>query len=117
MRKGTEEGSSGTIPFTMTSLEALKAKGYRFVQVKGFTIDNHYEYIEPYFLLLVPLKELPVSILNKDIYEPIESDILIGWAAENRDGLKIYIANDNFRLHTGRISPSDAIEDEAFGEA
>lgn len=97
MRKGIEEALSGTIPFTVDSLDGLKTSGYKFVQVKGFTIDKHYEYIEPYFLVLVPLKELPSSDLNKDIYEPIESDILLGWAGDTGEGLKIYIANNNFK--------------------
>jgi len=102
MRKGVEEGMSGTIPFTAASLAGLKTGGYKFVQVKGFTIDNHYEYIEPYFLLLVPLKELPSNKINADIYEPIESEILNGWASDTDEGLKIYIANNTLRHQAGR---------------
>src|ERR1700712_746952 len=94
MRKGMEEGLSGTIPFNVASLDSLKTSGYKFVQVKGFTIDNHYEYIEPNFLVLVPLKELPSGSVNADIYEPIDSEILDGWASDTSEGLKIYIANN-----------------------
>ena len=82
MRKGIAETTSGTRKFDRRSLHRLRSMGYKFVQVKGFTIDKHYEYIEPHFILLVPLKELPTDPLKKDIYEPIDSEILLLWASE-----------------------------------
>ena len=97
MRKGIADAKSGTIPFDVQTLKALKKKGYKFVQVKGLTIDNHYEYTEPRFLLLVPMKELPEDPAKKDIYETIESEILNKWASEKDENLPILIANNLFR--------------------
>lgn len=92
MRKGIAEGNKST-PFTLTSLRKIETDGYKFVQVKGLTMDRHYDYIEPYFLVLVPMKELPLEQENKDIYEPVPSELLQKWAMEEDENMKIVIAN------------------------
>ena len=91
MRKGIAEGT-GAIPFDIHVLEKLKRKGYKYVQIKGLTVDKHYDYIEPSFLLLVPLVKLPTDQNQKDIYEPILSPILKQWATETGDHIDIIIA-------------------------
>ena len=97
MRKGMSEGKTGTIAFTEKALETLKKRGYKFVQVKGLTADKHYDYIEPHFLLLVPLMELPTDPLKKDIYEPIKSELLQKWATEVNEYPLIVIANNSYQ--------------------
>ena len=97
MRKGIQEGITGTVPFNITSLQRLQSNGYKFVQVKGLTIDKHYDYVEPYFLLLVPLMELPTDPFKKDIYEPISSKLLIKWAGETNEFPQIVIANNLYK--------------------
>ncbi|HZH94969.1 MAG TPA: hypothetical protein VEY06_03750 [Flavisolibacter sp.] len=92
MRKGIAEGNKST-PFTLTSLRKIETDGYKFVQVKGLTMDRHYEYIEPHFLVLVPMKELPTEQDKKDIYEPVPSELLAKWAIENDENMEIVIAN------------------------
>ena len=82
MRKGIAEAKGRTIVFDLRALNELKELGYKFVQVKGLTIDRHYEYIEPHFLVLIPFKKLSSGILEKGIYEPLESDLLFQWASE-----------------------------------
>lgn len=95
MRKGTIEGKSGTTAFTAKALDSLQHNGYKFVQVKGLTIDKHYDYVEPHFLVLVPFKELPTDPLQLDIYEPIKSELLYKWASEINEYPHIVIANNS----------------------
>ncbi len=92
MRKGLAEGNK-SIPFTLSSLKKIEADGYKFVQVKGLTMDRHYDYIEPHFLVLVPMKELPLDQADKDIYEPVPSELLKKWALEKDEYMQIVIAN------------------------
>ncbi len=82
MRKAIIEASSGNVDFSAAALDQLLAEGYVYVQVKGFTIDKHCEYVDPHTLVLVPLKALPTDPVEKDIYEPIQSPILYQWATE-----------------------------------
>ena len=96
MRKGTTEGKSGTIEFNAKALDSLQNSGYKFVQIKGLTIDKHYDYVEPHFLVLVPFKELPTDPLQLDIYEPIKSELLYKWANEKNEYPQIVIAKNLF---------------------
>lgn len=84
MRKGITESNS-TTPLTLQMLRKIEDEGFKFVQVKGLTLDKHYDYVEPHFLVLVPMKELPVAQDQKDIYEPVPSGLLAKWAVENDD--------------------------------
>jgi hypothetical protein len=92
MRKGIAEGRTGTIEFNVKALDNLQSQGYKFVQVIGITVDKHFDYTDPDFLLLVPLKELPTDPQKRDIYEPIESELLYKWAAEVNEHPRIVIA-------------------------
>jgi len=92
MRKGITEASVNTIPLTQNALQRIEKEGFKYVQVKGLTIDKHYDYIDPHFLVLVPLKELPTEQEKKDIYEPVKSELLRKWANEKQDYLEIVIA-------------------------
>lgn len=92
MRKGITE-SSGTSPLTLQLLRQIEDEGYKYVQVKGLTLDKHYDYVEPHFLVLVPMKELPTAQEHKDIYEPVPSGLLQKWAMEtNDDALEIVVS-------------------------
>jgi hypothetical protein len=85
MRKGIEETRNASTQLSLKALQALETKGYKYVQIKGLTSDKHYEYVEPYYWVLVPMKELPVDPAKRDIYEPIDSDILKQWAQDVSD--------------------------------
>jgi hypothetical protein len=90
MRKGITEGSGPQKKLTPGLLKEMENLGYRYVQVKGLTIDKHFDYIDPHYLVLVPMKELPCDEDKKDIYEPIDSDLLRQWAKnEDDDRLEI----------------------------
>lgn len=97
MRKGIAEVRSATIEFSIKALNNLRSKGYKFVQVKGLTIDKHYDYVEPHYLVLVPMKELPTDPLKRDIYEPIGSALLDQWASEKNEYPEIIIANNLYK--------------------
>jgi hypothetical protein len=92
MRKGISEGQAST-PLTVKSLKKMEAEGYKYVQVKGLTMDKHFDYIEPHIMVLVPMKELPTDQAQKDIYEPVNSKLLQQWAAEETEGFSIMIAD------------------------
>lgn len=94
MRKGISEVKSGTIALTVEALDNLKSLGFNFVQIKGLTIDNHYDYVEPHYLVLVPMRSLPTDKMKMDIYEPIQSDLLYKWAAEVNEYPEILIAKN-----------------------
>ncbi len=96
MRKGIAEGKAGTTAFNVKALDNLQDKGYKFVQIKGLTVDRYYDYVEPLILVLVPLKELPTDPFKKDIYEPIKSELLYKWATEKNEYPEIVIANNYY---------------------
>jgi hypothetical protein len=78
-------------PLTTEALLILQQKGYKYLQVQGFTLDHHAEYVEPHYLMLVPVKELSAHM---DIYEPIDSDLINEWAngSKDSDRLEVYLA-------------------------
>jgi hypothetical protein len=92
MKNETREDFGTTAPFTMAALETLKNKGFQYVQVKGFTSDKRLDYIEPRYLLLIPMKALPVEPGVIEIYESINSQLLQDWATQPSDGMKVLIA-------------------------
>jgi PHP family Zn ribbon phosphoesterase len=81
-----------TKKLTPASLQNLRKKGFRYVQVQGFSPDKHLDYMEPRYFLLVPLKNLPTEADQKGIYEPIESEILNEWANTAGEGFEVLIA-------------------------
>ena len=91
MRKGITEAKTGSTVFNVPALDNLIRLGYKFVQVKGLTLDMHYDYVEPHYLILVPIRELPEDPLKKDIYEPINSELLYKWATEKNEKQEIII--------------------------
>jgi len=82
----------GTLSFE--ALDRLEQQGYKYLQVQGFTLDHHPEYVEPHYLMLVPIKELSARREKMDIYEEINSDLIRQWvtAADNGDRLEIFLA-------------------------
>ncbi|MBN8851033.1 MAG: hypothetical protein BGO55_28970 [Sphingobacteriales bacterium 50-39] len=92
MRKAIADARSISRILTVGMLESLRKKGYKFVQVKGITVDNHYDYTEPSRLSLVPNRELPTREEQRDIYEPLESELLQHWAEHPEDGTLVVVA-------------------------
>jgi hypothetical protein len=79
------------IKLTNQSLQQLKDSGFRFVLIKGYTTDRRIDYIEVNYFTLVPVKDLPEDPNKKEIYESIDSEILMQWASFPDDGAKVII--------------------------
>ena len=92
MRKHLSESPKQTIPLTVSALKALRLKGYQYVQVKAFSSDKHFDYVDPRMFIMVPIWELPSDRISMEIYEPIESDLLKRWAEEADDMTQFLIA-------------------------
>ena len=77
---------------TPASLQSLRKRGFKYVQVQGFSPDKHLDYMEPRYFVLVPLKNLPTATDEKGIYEPIDSNILTEWANSADEGFEVFVA-------------------------
>ncbi len=84
-------------PLTCEALNKLQQKGYKYLQVQGYTMDHHLEYVDPHYLMLVPIKELSPSRSKMDVYEAIDSDIIREWVktADTSDRVEIFLAGTN----------------------
>jgi hypothetical protein len=76
---------------TKQSLQHLKDSGFRFVLIKGYSRDGRVDYIEIDYFSLLPVRDLPDDPNKKEIYEPIDSAILMEWANFPDEGLKVII--------------------------
>ena len=92
MRKALAEARSICSPFSVPKLNSLKKRGFKFVQIRGITVDYHYDYTEPSRLVLVPIRELPIRADEKDIYESLESELLLEWARHPDEGATVVVA-------------------------
>jgi hypothetical protein len=92
MTKEAMQTRQGNIHLSVQALKDLYKKGYQFVQVKGLNEDNEFDYVEPHYLVLVPIKELPKDQRRKDIYEPVMSDLLIQMANEQSSFTEVLIS-------------------------
>mgnify|MGYP001554104728 CR=1 FL=1 len=91
MKKKPRETLQGLMPFNRMTLDWMKEDGYKYVQVKGYTRDKRLDYMEPRYLVLVPLKRLSQNGMDIEIYEPITSNILLSWA-DNEVGVKVMVS-------------------------
>lgn len=81
-------------PLTFEALDNLQQKGYKYLQVQGYTLDHHPEYVEPHYLMLVPIKALSVKREQMDIYEEIDSNLIKEWIkAGSSNRLEIFLAD------------------------
>jgi hypothetical protein len=96
MKGETETYFQSARQFTKDVLTQLRADGYRYVKVKGYTLDKRPDYIDPYYILLVPVKEAQTGKGTLEIYEAIDSPILNGWA-EGDTGTKVLVASIRHR--------------------
>jgi hypothetical protein len=85
------------IPLSFEALARLQKKGYRYLQVQGFTLDHHPEYVEPHYLMLVPIKDLSANGEKMGIYEDINSELIKEWAktSDSKHRLEIFLAYRN----------------------
>jgi hypothetical protein len=81
------------IRLTAPRLQELKDLGFRFVLIKGYSLNRRSDYIELNHFILVPVVQLPEDPAQKEIYEPIDSEILLDWAS-SPEGVKAFIERD-----------------------
>jgi len=78
MRKGTAGAKFGTIALNLKSLDNLKIWVTNTSRWRDWQWTDTM-YIEPHFLVLIPFKEFSPESVDKGIYEPIESELLLQW--------------------------------------
>jgi hypothetical protein len=89
---GKKEKIEASTPLTVQNLKDLKDRGFRYVLVKGFTMDRRLDYTELRYFMLVPIKDLSDDPNNTGIYEPIESKILQDWASSPDDRVEVLVS-------------------------
>jgi hypothetical protein len=93
MKNETRENFASTTRLTVQGLQKLKDRGFRYVQVKGFTMDRRLDYTELRYFMLVPIKDFSDDPNKMGIYEPIDSKILQEWASFPNDGVEVLVAD------------------------
>jgi hypothetical protein len=91
MRNENRENFGPSVVLTVQALEDLKKQGYQYVRVNAFTRDKRQDYIEPCYIVLVPIKELSEDRDKKGIYEPVDSPMLVNWANSPDEGIKVFV--------------------------
>jgi len=91
MKNHNKARPASAIALTVQALEDLKKGGFRFVRVNAYTRDKRLDYVEPYYIVLVPIKELSEDLDKKGIYEPVDSPMLVSWAKAPDDGIEVFI--------------------------
>ena len=81
------------IRLTAKILQQLKELGFRFVLIKGYTPGRRTDHIELNHFILKPVIQLPEDPAQKEIYAPIDSDILLDWASST-EGVTAFIERD-----------------------
>jgi hypothetical protein len=92
MKEETRDHFKSVEPFTQKVLDRMIREGVQYVQVRGYTREKHLDYVDPHYLILVPVKEPAIQGTGLDIYENINSDILSRWASEE-NGAKVWVAS------------------------
>jgi hypothetical protein len=92
MKNETRENFEFTTRLTVQSLQHLKDRGFRYVLVKGFSMDKRLDYTELRYFMLIPIKDLPDDPAKMGIYEPIDSEILMEWASFPDDRVEVLVA-------------------------
>lgn len=92
MRNENREHFGHTVPLTVQALKNLQIKGFQYVSVNAYTKDRRLDYMEPHYIVLVPLHQLPEERDKKGIYEPVDSPVLVDWANTPDDGIKVFVS-------------------------
>lgn len=79
------------IRLTKKILQELKNKGYQYVLIKGYSLSKKVDWIELNSFQLTPVKELPRDPAEKEIYAPLDSEIILEWAAAGAGSIEAYI--------------------------
>ncbi|WP_431210083.1 hypothetical protein ACQ86N_28980 [Puia sp. P3] len=83
--------SKSPVRLTPQILHDLKRNGYQYVLIKGYTPDRRSDYIQLTNFTLVPVRQLPEGPGEKEIYAPIDSEIIEEWANSSDPALTAWI--------------------------
>lgn len=84
-------GNQGGIRLTEKTLQQLKDRGFQYVLIKGYSLAKKIDYIELNSFTLTPVRELPEDPAEKEIFAPLDSEILLQWATDHAYGVEAYI--------------------------
>jgi len=91
MKNENKENFGPKAVLTLQNLQELKKRGFQYVRVNAFTQDKRLDYMEPHYIVLVPMKELSDDMDKKGIYEAIDSSMLKNWANSPDEGIKVFV--------------------------
>jgi hypothetical protein len=83
--------SKSAVRLTDQTLQQLKDKGFQYVIVKGYTPDRRLDHIQLNHFILTPVVTLPTEPGEKEIYAPIDSEVLADWASTSDGSFEAYI--------------------------
>jgi hypothetical protein len=83
--------NKGAVRLTNQTLQQLKDKGFQYVLIKGYDLSKKIDYIQLNSFQLTPVKELPQDPALKEIYAPLDSEILLQWASSDESGIEAFI--------------------------
>ncbi|HEX3934219.1 MAG TPA: hypothetical protein VHW43_06035 [Puia sp.] len=83
--------NKGAVRLTNQTLQQLKDKGFQYVLIKGYDLSKKIDYIQLNSFQLTPVKELPQDPALKEIYAPLDSEILLQWASSEESGIEAFI--------------------------
>lgn len=78
------------IKLTEKILQLLKEKGFQYVLIKGYSLSKKTDWIELNAFQLTPVRELPLDPAQKEIFAPVDSEILLEWA-NSKESVDAYI--------------------------
>lgn len=79
------------VRLTKKTLQQLKDKGFQYVLIKGYSLSKKVDYIELNTFKLIPVKELPQDPAQKEIYAPLDSEILLEWTSAGTGSIEAFI--------------------------
>jgi hypothetical protein len=79
------------VKLTKKTLQQLKDKGFQYVLIKGYSLHKRVDYIELDSFKLIPVKELPLDPAQKEIYAPLDSEILLEWTSAGTGSIEAFI--------------------------
>jgi hypothetical protein len=82
---------SSPVRLTLESLQEIKDRGYKYVLIKDYDVDIHLGYLALKSFSLIPVRELPQAQEFKEIFEPVESEILLSWAQSIDGKLDVFV--------------------------
>jgi hypothetical protein len=79
------------VKLTDESLQELKDKGFLYVLIRSYTPTQRNDHVELNQFVLVPVRELPSGPGEKEIFAPIDSEVIANWAQLSANGIEAFI--------------------------